>query len=368
MNRPNPVFPVILKEWTNPPTSCRNQTLIIEAASMLHVLIFQTIAKPIWDRRALWGFYLAVWALSWFFPAEIVPNQIIVVMLVLTVFVIPHQVADFYLPPWILNPPWKSKLSYWVSAIGLLTAFGLITYGIWIFSFNFTIALFTPLIIWHWGSLDTIHLYPSRGPSWLAGSIGRGTLVLIAPLYFRPLETQELFLNFVGTDSSNILNTLYSLSGYLLVFAVFLEVLAILIHKFVRVQGLPLNVSAHLMESLMLLLSFRFIHPLYSMAFYFLVLHPLRHMYRTPAYIPESRGVLLEGDGIIKNLSFHFQKTNFLSFLAILALCFWFSWKLFVGDTMIEATAACIKIFALVLIPHSLVTLLVDFNPKQLEG
>ena len=342
--------------------------LDFSSCPMLHVLIFQTIAKPIWDRRGLWGLYLAVWALSWFFPADIIPIQVIVLMLVLTVFVIPHQVADFYLPPWILNPPWKSKLSYWISAVGLLAAFGLITYGIWSFSFNFTIALFTPIIIWHWGSLDTIHLYPSRGPSWLAGSIGRGTLVLVAPLYFRPLETQELFLNFVGTDPSNILNTLYSFSGYLLVLALSLEILAILIHKFVRVRGLPLNLSAHLMESLLLLLTFRFIHPLYSIGFYFLILHPLRHMYRTPAYIPESRGVLLDGDGVIKVLSFHFQKTNFLSFLAILALYFWFSWKIFVGDSMTEATGACIKTFALILIPHSLVTLLIDFNPKRLEG
>jgi len=335
---------------------------------MLHVLIFQIIAKPIWDRRGLWGLYLSVAALSWFFPAEIIAIQVIVVMFVLTVFVIPHQVPDFYLPPWILNPPWKSKISYWVTAVGLLAAFGLITYGLRMFSFNFTIALFTPIIIWHWGSLDTIHLYPSRGPSWLVGSIGRGTLVLIAPLYFKPLETQELFLNFVGTDPSNILNTLYTFSGYLLVLALILEVLAILIHKFIRIQGLPINVSAHLMESLLLLLTFRFIHPLYGLALYFLGLHPLRHMHRTPAYIPESRGVLLDGDGILKHLSFHFQKTNFLSFLAIVGLCIWFSWRILAGDTMIEATAACVKIFALILIPHSLVTLLVDFNPKQLEG
>lgn len=335
---------------------------------MLHILIFQTIAKPIWDRRALWLLYLALWPLSGFFPAEFVPVQVIVVMLVLTIFVIPHQVADFYLPPWLLNPSWKSKLSYWISAIGLLAAFSLLTYGLWIFSSNFMIALFTPIIIWHWGSLDTIHLYPSRGPSWLIGSIGRGTLVLIAPLYFRPLETQELFINFIDSDQSNILNTLYSFSGYILVLGIVLEILAILVHKFVRIRGLPLQVSAHLTESLILLLTFRFIHPLYSLAFYFLILHPIRHMYRIPAYIPESRGVLLEGDGLIKNLSFHFQKTNFLSFVVILGLCVWFSWKIFNGDTMIEATAACVKAFALFLIPHSLVTLLVDFNPKRLEG
>jgi Brp/Blh family beta-carotene 15,15'-monooxygenase len=335
---------------------------------MLHVLIFQIIAKPVWDRRGLWGLYLTTWIISWFFPADLIPIQSLLILFALAAFVIPHQAADFFLPAWILNPPWLKRINYWVSVIGLTLALGMITFGIWSLSVNFSIALFAALIMWHWGSLDTVSLYPYRGPSWLVASMGRGMLVLIAPLYFKPLETQELFLNFLGTDQSAILTTLYSFSGYLLILAIVLEILAAMVHKFVRGHGLPDNLFGHLAESLLLILTFALIDPLYGIVFYFLILHSFRHMYRTPVYIPEARGLLLEGDGILKCLSYHFQRTNFVSLILILVTASWFSWQIFTGSTMTQATAACIRPLALLLIPHSLVSLLADFNPKKLEG
>lgn len=335
---------------------------------MLHVLIFQTVIKPIWERRGLWALYATVWIFSWLFPSDLIFLQTILILFALTVFVIPHQAADFFLPAWILNPPWLKRLNYWGGAIGLTLALGMITYGIWALSINFSIALFSAMIMWHWGSLDTVTLYPYRGPSWLIASMGRGMLVMVAPLHFKPLETQKLFVSFLGTDQSTILNTLYAFSGYFLVFAVLLEIMAVLVHKFIRGHGLPENLFAHLAESLALVLTFAFIDPIYGLVFYFLILHPFRHMFRTTTYIPEARGLLLEGDGFLKNLSYHFQRTNLVSLLAIITLTSWFSWHIFTGNTIMGATAACLQPFALLLIPHSLVSLLADFNPKKLEG
>lgn len=334
---------------------------------MLQVLILTTIVKPIWEKRWLWIFYLTLWIPNWLFPDTLNPVQYVLVIVGLTAFAIPHGASDFYLPAWILNPPWERRLSYWATAMGITLVLAIITFGLWHLSINFSIALFSAIIMWHWGSLDTIHLYPHRGPSWVAGSIGRGMLVLMAPLHFRPLDTQELLFSLTGINESFILSTLYSFSYYLLILAIFLEFLAVVINKFVEGRGLPPNLSAHAIESLALLLTFAWVNPLLALTYYFMILHSFRHMRRVPAYIPEARGSLVEGSGLRRNLSYYFQKTNFLTFFAIAGLCCWFGWKIYSGFNLREAAMACILPLSLLLIPHTLVSLLADFNPKRVE-
>ncbi|MCZ6673579.1 MAG: hypothetical protein O7C75_11660, partial [Verrucomicrobia bacterium] len=100
----------------------------------------------------------------------------------------------------------------------------------------------------------------------------------------------------------------------------------------------------------------------------FLILHSLRHMARIPAYIPEARGQIYDGSGLLKNLSFYFQKTNFLTFLAVFSLAIWFIWNMYSGFSFSQSSTACLVPLILLLIPHTLIGLLVDFNPKRLEG
>ena len=215
--------------------------------------------------------------------------------------------------------------------------------------------------------MDALRLYPNRGPAWVIGAIGRGTLVFIAPLYFKPLETQEILLSILQTESSHILSTLYSFSKYLLYLAIFLELLSFLASKFIEGRGLPERMAAHGVETLFLLITFSWINPVLSLTFYFLILHAVRHMTRVAAYIPEDRGNMLDTGGLTKTLPNLFQRTNLMTFLAGFTLALWFAWQLYSGHSFRDACLGCLLPLILLMVPHSLVSLLTDFNPKQLN-
>jgi hypothetical protein len=191
-------------------------------------------------------------------------------------------------------------------------------------------------------------------------------LVLIAPLYFKPLETQEIILSLLNTHESHILATLYSFSKYILYLAISIEVMAFLANKFIEGRGIPRAMAAHGAESLCLLATFMWVSPIVSLTFYFLLLHPVRHMIRVVAYIPEGRGHLLDSGGLLKTLPNLFQRTNLMTFLAIFTLALWFGWQLYSGSSFREASLGCVLPIILLMIPHTLVGLLTDFNPKQL--
>ena len=334
---------------------------------MLHILLIDTFVNPVWARKWLWLLYLTFWVVSWLFLESGQTIQLLFFLFGLVVFTIPHGASDMYLPAWILNPPWEIRPFYWLILFGTLILGGGIVLGLIALSINFFIALFTGLIIWHWGSMDALYLYPDRGTAWVIGSIGRGMLVLVAPLYFNPLETQHFILTILQAENSHILSTLYSFSKYFLYLAVLLELLSFLANKFIEGRGLPRAMAAHGMESLFLLITFMWIHPILSLTFYFLILHAVRHMTRVSAYIPEERGNLLDSGGLLKSLPNLFQRTNLMTFLAGFAMALWFAWQLYTGKEFQEAALGCLLPFILLMVPHSLVSLLADFNPKRLN-
>jgi Brp/Blh family beta-carotene 15,15'-monooxygenase len=332
---------------------------------MLRILLFDTFVTPVWDRKWLWALYLSTWVLSWLLHDSLNVLQILFFLFGLVVFTIPHGASDLHIPAWILNPPWENRVSYWILSIGLFTILGAFTWALSTISINFVIALFTGLIIWHWGSMDTIHIYPNRGPAWVIGSVGRGLLVMIAPLYFRPLETQEIILGLINAEQSHILRTLYSYSKYLIILAIILELTAFLANKFIEGNGLPRTMAAHAMESLLLLLTFKLADPVIGLTFYFLILHSIRHMARAVDYIPEGRSHILDGGGLLKTLPNLFQRTNLVTFLAGFILAGWFAWQLKSGSSFHEASLGCLLPIILLMIPHTLISLMTDFNPKR---
>ncbi len=334
---------------------------------MLRILLIDTFVNPVWEKKWLWLLFVGFWAVSWLFLDSAQTIHLIFFLFGLVVFTIPHGSSDIYLPAWILNPPWEIRPAYWLLVFCFLLVVGGIVWALSLISINFAVALFTGLIIWHWGSMDALYLYPERGPAWVIGSIGRGMLVFIAPLYFKPLETQDLILTILRVDHSHILSTLYSFSKYLLYFAIFLELLSFLANKFIEGRGLPRSMAAHGLESLLLLVTFIWVNPILSLTFYFLILHAVRHMTRVSAYIPEERGNLLDTGGILRALPNLFQRTNLMTFLAGFAMALWFAWQLYTGQSFREASLGCLLPLILLMIPHSLVSLLVDFNPKRLN-
>lgn len=334
---------------------------------MLRILLIDRFVNPVWEQKLLWLLYLLFWIVSWLFLENVEILQLLFLLFGLVVFTIPHGSSDLYLPAWILNPPWELRSAYWLIMFGFLFFTALVTIALGALSINFSIALFTGVIIWHWGSMDALRLYPNRGPAWVIGSIGRGLLVFIAPLYFKPLETQDVILSILQIEQSHILATLYSFSKYLLYLALLLEGVSFLANKFIEGRGLPSDMAAHIVESLLLIVTFMWISPMLSITFYFLMLHSGRHMTRVAHCIPEERGNLLDSGGVLKTLPNLFQRTNLMTFLAGFALALWFAWQLYSGSSFREATLACLLPLILLMFPHSMVSLLTDFNPKRLN-
>jgi Brp/Blh family beta-carotene 15,15'-monooxygenase len=334
---------------------------------MLRILFIDTFITPVGKKKWLWAIYLSLWIVDFLFLRSMQSAQILFLLFALIVFTIPHGVCDFYLPAWILNPPWEQRVTYWIATLGIFGGFAALIWLTSQISIDFVIALYVGLIIWHWGSMDTVDIYPRKDVSWVIGSIGRGLLVLIAPIYFKPMETREFILEILHVEQNHILTTLYSLSHYLIIIAVGLEIMAFLTNKFVEGNGLPQGMAAHATETLLLLITFKLASPLVSLSFYFLILHPFRHLCRAIDYIPEERGQMLDTGGLLKTLPSLFQRTNLVTFLAGFILTAWFVWQLSTGSSFRQAALGCLTPVILLMISHTLVSMLTDFNPKRLE-
>lgn len=333
---------------------------------MLRVLLIKALIEPIWARRRLWLLYLILIGLSQLILDQAPAIHYLFMLFAIGTFTIPHGTADLFLPAWILNPPWEKQINYWIPAMAIVIFVAGGTWLIFEFSIDFGVALFSALVMWHWGSVDAVSIYPQRALAWVIASIGRGMLIVSAPMYFRPLEVQDFILNLTGAEESAILNTLYWLSEYILISGIALELLATAVNKFIEGRGFLKRAAGHLAETVFLVLMFKWANLQLSVTFYFLVLHSIRHMSRVSAYIPEARNQLLDVGGLFRNLPDYFHKTNFLNIVFIGLLVAWFMWNIITGSTLMEATFATLGPLLLLMIPHALVGLLADLNPRQL--
>ena len=330
--------------------------------------LIYTIGKAFWDRRGLWLIFILTWIYDIWLSPNIPQAEAIFMLFGLGLFVLPHAIPDLYLPAWILIPRWERRPNYWgvLLMIHVLVAASIL--GLWKLEPDFGLALFTALIMWHWGSMDTLDLYHFSKPSWIIGSVGRGILVVAAPLFFQPLETQNFIFSLLGLSHSKILTTLYMITPYLLALAVLLEVLAALVAKFIEGHGSSANLWGHLLESVAIVLTFAWVGPVIGLTLYFLIIHSLRHFQRLAHYIPAKRGNVTREINPIRNLGFLYEKTHRLVYTSLFLIACWLGWQLYQGKAFDEAALSCLIPPGLFMVTHTLTTLLTDFNPSKFEA
>ncbi len=333
---------------------------------MLRVYIINNIIKPIAARTGLWLAYLAICGYGYFVSDFSFPGEWIFTIAALGLFALPHALGDFYLIPWILNPPWGKKFSYWFVITIAYLIIALCLMGVWNLAPEFAITLMIAFVVWHFGSMDTYHIFPNRGISWVVASMGRGLIILATPFYFRPMETLDLLLRVSSLESSTMFNTLYSFSYYLIITGIALTLLAPAIHKFAEGNTLPNLVFPHWLETALLILAFKVAPPLLVGSFYVLIIHSIRQMKRIPPYIPERRGMFGEVTSGSRNVFIYYNRIK-KPFILTLILFSTFVAYQFVTKNMSFSTItlSCFKPMSFLLLPHLLIAGLADFNPRN---
>ena len=326
-----------------------------------------TIGKAIWDRRGLGLAFILVWAFDTWLSPNLAQADAVFMLIGVSLFILPHGVPDLHLPAWIFIPHWERRPTYWAIILALHLLVAMVMLGFWRLQPELFLALFIALVIWHWGSMDTFHLFRFSRPSWLIGSIGRGMLVVLAPVFFQPLEMQNLVLNSLGLSHSNIFLALHAFAPYLLAVAIALELLAVFVSLMFEGHRALSDLLSHILESGILLLLFAWITPIIGIAFYFLILHSYRHLDRLTIFMPAKRGKVSKPVYPIQNLWVLIRRTKTLVLITLVLMVCWLALQLYQGKVFFDAVMGCLLPLGLFLVTHSLTTLLTDFNRGRFE-
>ena len=193
-------------------------------------------------------------------------------------FGLPHGAYDF----WILfdstrRRPHSFRVLFGLLAIYLTLALAVV--GVWYFLPGAILIGFLALTAWHFGSGDAI--WESENQSdWFWNSLGRGLLVMSAPLTFYQGESGAV-LTKLNADSAEILLTI---APYTLAIGIMLVSLNNF-SAFFRDSESPItNRLLTLLETVLLLAFFRLTSPLLAVTVYLIGVHSWRHLLRLELY------------------------------------------------------------------------------------
>ncbi len=193
-------------------------------------------------------------------------------------FGLPHGAYDF----WILFDSTRREHRSSGALFGLLTTYLLLASAVvlvWYFFPGIVLIGFLALTAWHFGSGDAV--WESENQSdWLVNSLGRGLLVMSAPLAFYRNESGAVLAK-LDADSAEILLTIapYTLAiGIALI--VFVNFSAVFCDSDLPVTSRLLT----LLETIFLLTFFWLTTPLLSVTVYLIGVHSWRHLLRLEIY------------------------------------------------------------------------------------
>jgi len=220
---------------------------------------------PVLLRASLpWFFALATMVLSWLFPHASATAAPWIFLSSAILLGVPHGACDPWVPGWVLHRP--SRLPFLTVFFTSYLALSALYLVLWrIYPFPSTV-FFLCLTAWHWGSADgSLEFHP--GARWLAFSIARGALVMLAPFAFHPDEAWQVVQR-MAPDAPAIPPHYFFLAG--LIFGLCL-------------QGISRSSWSAWAETLLLLCLFYLTPPLLSVGVYFITFHAWRHLLRLAA-------------------------------------------------------------------------------------
>lgn len=260
-------------------------------------------------------------------------------------FGLPHGAYDF----WILFDSTRRKSRLSGAFFGLVAAYlalALFVVGVWYFLPGVVLIGFVTLTAWHFGSGDAIWETEGRA-DWLLNSLGRGLLVISAPLAFYQVESAAVLAK-LDAGSTGIL---LSAAPYTLT----VGVLLIVLNNFAALFRVPERKTARrlstLLETAFLLIFFWLTTPLLAVTVYLVGVHSWRHLLRLEIY---NRSENLFKRRNLRQIIGGFHRRALpitLVSLTGLGLIFWL-WQFRLAD-LSNYTSAYLVLLSALTVPHA---------------
>ncbi len=272
-------------------------------------------------------------------------------------FGLPHGAYDF----WILFDTTRSARQSFRGLVGLLGTYLLLAsavVGVWYFLPGAVLIGFLALSAWHFGSGDAVWETVSTG-YWFVNSLGRGLLVMSAPLAFYPNESGSV----LGKLDANSAEILLSFAPYTLAFGILL----ISFNNFAALlRDSRLLIASRLLillESAFLLSFFWLTTPLLAVTIYLMGVHSWRHLLRLEIYEQNEKAFELRN---LRQIVGRFHRRALpitLVSLFGLGLIFWLL-QLRLSDFANYTTAYLVLLSALTL-PHAALITWTELNRRK---
>lgn len=215
-------------------------------------------------------------------------NRVGVWLLLLSalLFGLPHGASDLQ----VLKRTQAKRTSF-VWAVLAYLGLALVVLALWAFSPSVALILFLAVSAWHFGEGDAIWSREEER-SWPLEAIGRGLLIVMAPVCFHPTEAGSILSVLLSGDDTaraeRTITTLQFLAGPLLLVALGLVAASSIASRRAKspaVGRTPLVVPSNSLalrwiEIALLLFAFWATTPLLALAFYFIGVHSWRHILR----------------------------------------------------------------------------------------
>jgi len=222
-------------------------------------------------------------------PAFLAAGSVYVWVISILVLGLPHGACD----PLVLSRlrpgrwAWRDRATFYLL---YLAAAGLVVL-LWVANPRAGLLFFLALTTWHWGSADAV-ARDSRGAWYIAGSLARGAIVVLAPVVFHPTESAAMFARLVAIAAPAQAHA-FSLSSSV-VAAARVAVAAGVAVECVHVaraarRGRPGRAAAGCVDLALLLALYLTAPPVTAVGLYFVAWHSWRHILRVGALLDGRR-------------------------------------------------------------------------------
>lgn len=270
-------------------------------------------------------------------------------------FGLPHGASDLQVLKRLL-PRTRTKRAPFILASAIYLCLALAMLGLWAISPPIALVLFLSVSAWHFGEGDVVWSREAER-LWPFEAIGRGLLIIMAPIYFHPVEARSILLGLLdGADVAHAGRTiaaLQSLAGPLLIIALGLTAagnVASLRHKGLAIARGPFVVPSNpqalkWLEVALLLLAFWATSPLLALAFYFVGVHSWRHILRLQVRSGEFAGAW--------RAAWFFHRRWLAATALTLAIFLPFLWLKGRGWLMEQPVSAYLILLSALALPHA---------------
>ncbi len=277
---------------------------------------------------------------------------------------LPHGAYDF----WILKDAARqeNKTSGWLIkslSIYLLTA--LFVVGIWYFLPFVALISFLGLTVWHFGSGDAV--WENNGKRDLIfNSLGRGLLLIFAPLSFFPRESGKVLSELISNRNNELIVFLLDSSPYILTLGLLLVVINCIAFKPINTKVFSKGNLFILLETVLLLIFFFLTTPLLALTIYLVGVHSWRHILRLNLY-ENGKESIANKDlwRIIGGFHKRVLPITIVSLLGI-GLIFWL-WQFRISE-LANYTSAYLVLLSALTVPHSILITLSEYRFRRLSS